>query len=305
MDSIFNNTFNEYTKYKDKFESLYIFVINDLTKEQLEERLNKIIKIIDNIQDSKKKNFLKSRMCNFKKYFDSYKNDIVNGIFLVNDDVKYFPMEKYYIDTIKEFKINFSYQYGKTYDIDWLRKLLLDREYTLVLKIKNNDVSISKITSSKQLCIYSETIKSPVITEIVGSKIDKNTKFLIHGSSVALKNIEIINKNCLGFYNKELTLEQQIDMIEEAKYKNNIKDLENWLEKILDPKEGHKLVFGNDIEENAENDLIQTIFCTPEKNYRFVKFENVDIKLVKSFKDGDFINTFVKNYDGVLGIKYY
>ncbi len=305
MESIFNNTFNKYTSDKDKFESLYVFVIYDQSKEIVDERLNKISKIIDSIPDAKKKNFLKSRITNFKKYFDSYKNDIVNGIFLVSDDVKYINLEKYYIDTLKEFKINFSYQYGKTYDIDWLKKFLLDRDYTLVLKIKNNDVSISKVTSTKQLGVYSDTIKSLVINDIISSKIDKDTKFLIHGSSASLKNFEINNKNCIGCYNKELTLEQQIDMIEEAKYKHNIKELEVWLEKLLDPKDGHKLVFGNDIEENAENELIQTIYCTPEKSSRFIKFTNCEIKLVKSFKSGDFVNTFEKNYDGVLGIKYY
>lgn len=306
MESIFNDTFNKYNLIKDKFDSLYIFIIYNESKEHVEGRLNKIIKTIDSIPDSKKKNYLSGRIINFKKYFESYKGDIINGIFFVNDEVKYFELDKYYIETLKIFKINFTFQYGNKYNLVWLKNMVIDRDYNFVIKIKNNDVSISKITEFKQLHIFSDTSKSLVIAEVINnSLLEKDKKFIIHGSSSHLKNYVINNKNCLGIFNKELSLEQQLEIIDESKYKDNIKELDGWLTKILDQKEGHKLVFGNDIEEQTENGLIKTIFCTIEKQDRFIKFDNVEIKLVKSFKNNDFICSFIKNYDSVLGIKYY
>lgn len=203
------------------------------------------------------------------------------------------------------FKIDFSYHYGNKYDLDWLKNMIIDREYTFVIKIKNNDVSISKITEFKQLNVFSDTIKCVNINDIINCKIEKDKKYLLHGSSTHLKNYESQNKSCLGIFNKELQLEQQLDIIDEAIYKDNIKELEDWLSKILDIKTGHKLVFGNDIEEQSENGLIKTIFCTIDKKSRFIHLDNVEIKLVKSFRNNDFISSFIKNYDSVLGIKYY
>jgi hypothetical protein len=305
MENIFNDTFNKYALTKDKFESLYIFIIYNKSKEDVEGRLNKIIKIIDSISDSKKKHYLKSRLLNFKNYFESVEGINVNGIFFVGDQIEYFVLDKYYIETLKMFKIDFSYQYGNRYDLDWLKNIIIDRDYTFVIKIKNNDVSISKINEFKQLNIFSDTIKSLSINDLINSKIEKDKKFIIHGSSNYLKNIELNNKACIGIYNKELLLDQQLEIIDEAKYKINIKELEDWLSKILDEKEGHKLVFGNDIEEQTENGLIKTVFCTIDKKYRFANLDNIEIKLVKSFKNNDFISDFIKNYDSVLGIKYY
>jgi hypothetical protein len=305
MENIFNDTFSKYNSIKDKFESLYIFIINNETKEDVEGRLNKIIKIVDSITDSKKKNYLKTRLLNFKKYFESVEGINVNGIFFVGDQIEYVVLDKYYSETLKMFKIDFSYQYGNKYNLDWLKNMIIDRDYTFVIKIKNNDVSISKITEYKQLNIFSDTIKTLVINDIINSKIEKDKNFMIHGSSNFLKKFEFNNKTCIAIYNKELSLDQQLEIIDESKYKNNIKELEDWLSKILDKKEGHKLVFGNDIEEQTENGFIKTIFCTLDKKSRFIDLDNVEIKLVKSFKNNDFISSFIKNYDSVLGIKYY
>ena len=138
--------------------------------------------------------------------------------------------------------------------------------------------------------------------------IDKDVKFLIHGSSTHLKQLHdsgYKNKNCLGIILKELNLEEIIDTIDKSIYEENIKELENWLTKLLDPKEGHKLVFGNDIIESAEQGFIETIFCTPDNIEKYSKIENIQLKVVKSYKNGDSIYNYSKNYNGVLGIKYY
>jgi len=311
METKFNDTFNKFKDDKDKFESLYIFVIYDLSKDEMEEKFTKIFKQLDGISDSKKKGFLKSRIFDFKKNIEMYKDDIINGIFFVGESIKYFELDKYYLETLKMFKVSkINFQFDKNYNIKWLKDLLLDRNYVNVLRVKNNDVSLTKFTSSKQLSIYSDTQKSINLLEIINTKLigDKDIKFLIHGSSTHLKQLNDFgykNKNCLGIILKELNLEETIDTIDKSIYEENIKELEVWLKKLLDPKEGHKLVFGNDIEEATEQGFIETIYCTPENKEKYSKFENVNIKVVKSYKNGDSIYNYSKNYNGVLGIKYY
>lgn len=300
----FNKNFNEYLHIKDKYESLYIFVIYDFTKEEMEDKFTKIFKQLDGLSDLKKKGFLKSRIYDFKKYIEIYKDNIINGIFLVGETIKYFELDKYYLETLKLFKVSkCSYVYNKYFDIEWLKNLVLDRNYVLVIKIKNNDVSVTKINSSKQLTIYNETIKSLNLDTYLATKIEKDIKFLIHGHVKQFENFK--NKLCLGIINKELNLEEQLEAIDKSTYEENIKELEIWLTKLVDPKEGHKLVFGNDILEQAEQGFIETIYCTLENKEKYSKIENIIIKLVKSFKTGDFIFNYSKNYNGVLGIKYY
>jgi len=269
----------------------------------MEDKFTKIFKQLDSITDSKKKGFLKSRIFDFKKNIESYKDNIINGIFLVGETIKYFQLDKYYLETLKLFKVSkCSFVYNKYFDIEWLKNLISDRSYTYVIKIKNNDITISKINSTKQITIYNETVKAYNINEIINKYLEKDIKFIIHG----VKQLnDFKNNNCLEIINKELNLEEQLEVIDKSIYEENIKELEIWLTKLLDPKEGHKLVFGNDVIEQAVQGFLETIYCSLENKEKYNNIDNVKIKYVKSFKNNDFVFNFSKNYNGVLGIKYY
>jgi len=299
----FNNNFNKYKEIKDKYESLYIFVIFEVTREEMEEHFIRFFKMLDGISDQKKKVFLKSRISDFKKNIDSTKDTIINGIYLVGESIKYYPIEKYYLETLKMFKVNkYNYKFGKNFDIIWLKNLLLDRTYVNVIKVKNNDIVISKINSTKQLCTFNETIKSMNLLEILKSKVEKEIKFMIHGNSSNLKQlVDYKNKLCLGIFNKELTLEEINEFIEDSLYLENINELQKHLEKLDDSK----LVFGNDVLEQAESGFIKIIYCTPEKLEKYYRIDNLEIKIIKSSKKNETINNFIKNFDSGLGIKYY
>jgi hypothetical protein len=146
IESKFNETFNKFKDDKDKFDSLYIFVIYDFSKEEMEEKFTKIFKQLDSIGDSKKKGFLKSRIFDFKKNIEMYKDNIINGIFLVGETIRYFELDKYYLETLKMFKVSkINFEFDKNYNIKWLKDLLLDRNYVNVLKVKNNDLSVFKL----------------------------------------------------------------------------------------------------------------------------------------------------------------
>ena len=81
--------FSQYKQFKDKFESLYIFVINNASIEEFNAKIEKIFKIMDNIPDSKKRGFLKSRIYDFQKNINENKPEgLIDGIFFVSDKVK-------------------------------------------------------------------------------------------------------------------------------------------------------------------------------------------------------------------------
>ena len=301
----FNNNFNKYKEITDKYESLYIFVIFEITREEMEENFIRFFKMLDGISDQKKKGFLKSRISDFKKNIDSTKDTIINGIYLVGESIKYYSIEKYHVETLKMFKVNkYNYKFGKNYDILWLKNLLLDRTYVNVIKVKNNDIAISKINSTKQLCTFNETIKSMNLLDILKTKVEKEKeiKIMIHGNSSNLKQlVDYKNKLCLGIINKELSLEEINDFIEDSLYLENINELQKHLERLDDPK----LVFGNDVLEQGESGFIKIIYCTPENLEKYYGIDNLEIKIIKSSKKNETINNFIKNFDSVLGIKYY
>jgi hypothetical protein len=304
IEKRFDSTFDKFKEIKDKFESLYIFVIYETLREELEDIFSKLIKNIDSISDSKKKHYIKSRITNFKNTIDSTKDTIINGIYLVGETVKYVPIEKYYIDTLKMFKIGkCNYKFDNYYPIGWLKNFVIERSYVNVVKVKNNDVSITKFNQTKQLTVYNETIKSFNLIEFLKTRMEKDIKFLVHGSIKQINDYK--NNLCLGIENKELKIEEIHEYIEDSFYKENIKELENWLSKIVDPKENHKIVYNNDILEQGENGFLETIYCTFENKIKFNTLENIHIKVVKSSKNNEIINNFHKNFNGVLGIKYY
>ena len=262
--------------------------------------------MLDGITDGKKKGFLKSRINDFKKNIDSTKEPIIQGIYIVGESIKFYKLEKYYLETLKMYKVpKFTYKFGKNFEIDWLKNLVLDRSFTFVVKVKNNDISITKFNKTKQICSYNETIKSMNLIDIISKNI-KDIKFMVYGASVALKQLDDYkNKLCIGVVNKELSFEEISDFIDDANYRENIKELQGWLSKLLDPKEGNKIVFGNDVLEQAEMGMLETIFCTIENKEKYSKFENIKIKILKSSKNDEIISDFKLKFDSVLGIKYY
>ncbi len=132
--------FSQYKNFKDKFESLYIFVINNATHDEFNSKIEKIFKIMDNIPDSKKRGFLKSRIYDFQKNINEHNPDEnIDGIFFVSDKVKNEKLQKEHKEVLEFFSHpKISYSYGNNFDLDWLNHLITNKEYVQHYKVKNN-----------------------------------------------------------------------------------------------------------------------------------------------------------------------
>jgi hypothetical protein len=308
--TLFNDTFNKYLSKKDKFDSLYIFVINKVEVEEVIEKVSKIISTIDTINDVKRKNYLKSRLLNFKEYLKiNYKPEtFIFEIFLIDENVNVENLIPYYKQTLDMFNTkNFLCEYSSTYPIEWLKKLLLEREYINVIKVKNNDISHSKINSTKKCVLYSDTIKSMDLNKILQERVAKGEKYLIHGVSATLKNF--VDKNAIAVHTNELTDEQILKIVENSKSLEYHKELDDYLSKMLDPKISNKLVFGKDIQTCIKNSLLKTLYCSEEIYVKTSKIpehlKNFEIKVIKQIEKGDISDRLNKDFSGALGIKYY
>lgn len=306
----FNNTFNKYIGVKDKFESLYIFVIYRMNLENVIEKISKMINTIDNMNDVKKKNYLKNKLHNFREYLKiNYKIDsVIEEIFFINNDIYTEVLTPYHKETLNMFLItNMLYEYGNEYPIEWLKKLLLDREYINIIKIKNNNISHSKLNSSKKMLVYTNTVKSMDLNKIILERIPKGEQYLIHGSSVNLKNF--VDKNAISVYTNELTDEEILKIASNLKMMKLHKELEDILSKLLEPTFGSKIVFGKDIQNCVKNSLLKTLYCTEEifkKTSNIPEhLKNFEIKIISEIEKGDIYNELKNDFAGAVGIKYY
>lgn len=306
----FNKIFNKYSEKKDKFDSLYIFLVNDVVIEELIEKISKIISSIDNISDVKRKNYLKKRLCIFKEYLNiNYKPEVfISKIFLIDENINSESFTNFHKHTLQMFNVNkFMYENSSTYPLEWLQNLLLDREYINVIKIKNNDIQLSKINSTKKITVYSDSIKSMDLCKIIQEKIPKNEPYLIHGVSSVLKNF--IDKKAVGIYTNELTDEQILKISSNIKNLEYQKELEDILDRLLDSKISNKIVFGKDIQISIKNSLLKTLYCTQEiyKKSSVIPehLKTFEIKIIKQIEKGDIYDKLEKDFSGAVGIKYY
>jgi hypothetical protein len=306
----FNETFNKYLGIKDKFDSLYIFVINKLNLEDITDKISRIITFVDSMSDVKKKSYLKSKLCNFREYLkNNYKPEtLISNIFFVNNEVYSENLTPYYKQTLELFaQSKLLYEYACEYPLEWLKNLLLDREYINVIKIKNNDITHSKINSSKRINVYSSTIKSMELDKIISERIPNGEPYIIHGVSSVLKNFT--DKNAIAVHTTELTDEYILKIVSNIKMSELHKELDNILSKLLDPKFGNKIIFGKDIQICVKNSLLKTLYCS---NDIYKKISNIpehlrnfEIKVINQIFKGDIFDRLDKDFAGAVGIKYY
>jgi hypothetical protein len=306
----FETIITKYSNYKDKVDSLYIFVIYKINLEDLSEKITKLISNIDTMNDNKKKSYLKNRLNNFREYLklNNKPETIINGIFMISENIYMEDLIPYYLQTLNMFEHKkISYQYGSEYPLEWLKDLLLDREFINVIKVKNNDITHTKINSTKKINVYTNTIKSMDLKKIILERVPKGEPYLIHGVSVSLKNF--VDKNAISVNTTELTEEAILKIMSNIKniqYHNELTDIFN---KLLDPKIETKITFGKDIQTCIKSSLLKTLYCTEtiQKKLSTIPdhYKNFEIKVVKLIEKGDISDKLEKDYGGAIGIKYY
>lgn len=311
MTSHFDTIMNPFKITKDKYESLYIFVVYDAAVEIFIEKVNKIIGIIDLIQNSVKRNHIKKRLYSFLEHLSNVKPEtIINNIFLVDDTVHTIELEKTWKKTLIHFQCDsVAVKYDDIYQIDWLKSYLLDETYTNVIHVKNNDFKHYHLNSTKKRLHLSQTTKKMNIQTYMETNIPSKQICIVYGISATLK---MMNDSIDGFikifkYDKkddEILLD--IDKIQNVDVS---KQLDMWLSKLLDPKEGSKIVFGKDIKTSIQNKMLKTLFCSPDVALQVNKkisdeLKIFDLVIVKSY-GADVGERLTTEFSGALGIKFY
>lgn len=320
----FNLLFNGYKSITDKHKTLYIFIINHIMVEEVIEKVKRMIIIIDSGTNPSKNAYRKNRVSLFLNFLTGIKPEsFVDGVFMLSEKLDKFQFNQYWKETIESFGCaKFIETHEDYFDIEWLRNLFLDRSYINVLQLKNNTLKHTHLSKTKKRLHLERTEKSMDINAYIesnkllansgsttGSSAGTNTGiYIIHGVSSFLRGV--ITSENIHLLNGDQRDEDILNLIERIDNDKKCQLLKIWLDKMSDEKEGHKLVFGSEIKENIEAQMLQIIFVTPERaekmllNFPDYELENKFV-IIKTFDSTDLGHQLATQWKGAIGIKYY
>ena len=217
-----------------------------------------------------------------------------------------------FIDSWKQTLIDFKcnnvlVNYGEKYQLNWLKNLLLDRSYINVLHLKNNTLKHLHINTTKKKLHVEKSEKKMDIELYIKENISDAEVCIIHGISSSLKLLKDNKKTKILNGDKKDT--DIIEAYEKVLSEKNSAELQWWLDRLLDPKEGKKIVFGIDIRTSIKHKLLNMLFCTTaikEKILEKIPPEERIFMIIEIKSFGDDIGRKLENdFKGAVGIKFY
>ena len=309
----FYHLFRPYKIVMDKHKSLYIFIVNNIAVEEVIEKIKRMIIIIDSGSNPSKNAYRKNRLSIFLTHLTGIKPEsIVDGLFLLGTTLDKFSFNPFWRETLELFGQNKFIEFHDDYfDIELLKNLLLDRSYINVLHFKNNTLKHIHLNKTKKRIHCERTERNmDVNAYIVTNKISQDDVFIVHGVSSFLRSVTTSETNNIYVLNGDQKDNDILATIERIENNRKSQLLKSWLDKMSDIKEGHKLVFGSEIKENIENQMLHTIFVSPERAEKMVlNFPDLNLMdkmvIIKSIDSDDLGYQLAHQWKGAIGIKYY
>lgn len=312
MNVYFNNLFQKYFQEEDRFESLYIFVINGQTVELAINDIRRMITIADEITNNVKKHHIKTRLNSFINFIEGEGLEtILSGIYMVYRKIDMIALEPEWNETLNMFKCKkFVCEYGNKFKLDWLHNYLTDRSYLNVLHVQNNNIKHIYLNSTKRIVHSEREEKKCDFNEFVNQNIPKGEYCIVHGISSYIKQIAM--SPFLKVLNGNLRDTEIFEEYEKMLNEKKMIELQRWLDLManVESKESKKLAFGKEITEAINDHMLQTLFCTPRIKAMVLEKINADdlifnIVEIKSYDSNDVGMRLKKDFNGSIGIKFY
>lgn len=313
------NVLKQYSTIEDNNESLYTIIIhNKIQKEVVvyfESQLEKAKKINDPIKKTK----INNQLFNFVKYIkDNYEEEsIIHSIFLLHKKIVNYPLTQSNIQTAVKYDIPRIFVKNDNYlDIDYLLDLFENFTFIYSLKVNKNELSIYELNKNKH-CIL-ETLKitseEKIIEWIQKIKTEKQYKdsVILFGQSPFIDKLPVLKQVIIE--KKMLSHNEMYEVYEQDRIKGNHLLLKKRLDDMQNSNTNLDLyVFGKlklEIKDSIECYSIKELYITKEKLDKlktFVESEffNFKIILIESLEPGDIAEQFIKDYNGIMGMKYY
>lgn len=314
----------------DNHESILSILIYkksfDWTIETIENTLEKIKKIDNPIKRTK----LSTNYFNLKRFIeDFYNGTLICSLFFINEKTYEYKLNKEECKVIEEYKIRDYLSYSEAkYKNDYFYDLFYNFDFQYSFIIQKNEYIIKKWNKNKDKVVENSKISATIKDnyESIRKVYNYKNNIYIYGANVkSIKDISTYSnpKVILDKDNDSLQLSSnRVDYgrneLNEIHEKEEIKGthliLQSRLNDLQNENKIDLYVFGKlkfEIKDAIEAYLIKELFIQKEKYEKlctFIKDKsalNFKVYFVDKIENGDIGDTFIKNFNGIMGIKYY
>lgn len=314
------NILKEYRYIEESTETLFSILIYDkkvcTVIKYFEDQLDKA----KNISNITKKHKVNNRLFNFIKYLNEQyadENIIINNIFLIHEKLIKYDLTSNEIETAKTYNMfNIFLKVNTSFYIDYFIDFFYNFDFIYTIKINKSDMSTIKInkTKEKELECKKITNEQKLIDEIEIIRKNHNYKdyIIIYGNTSYFNKINNIKEVII--HNDFLNKEEVYNLYENKNMKKNHILLEKKLNELKNEKYNTDLyVFGKlkiEIKTAIETYMLKELYIEDKKYDKLKTFVdktylNFNVITIKSIENGDIGEMFIKNYNGIMGIKYF
>ena len=307
-----------YIKTEENSETLYTIIIYNTSVSNVINFISSQIDRAKNINNLYKKNKINERLYKFLQDInDNYEeNTIINSIFLISDIIIKYKLSNSDIDTAIRYNLNkiyvkIDYKFCIEYIIDFFNNF----NFVYCIKIIKNDLFIIKLNNNKEKQLENLKINNEqkIYEEVdkIRKKYDYNDLIIIYGESQFIKSININN---ILIYKEIINRDGIYKLYEKEIMRNNHKLLEIKLNDMKNEKTNIDLyVFGKlkiEIKEAIELYSLKELYIDKIKLIKLKSIIdesllNFKIIEINSLENGDLGEQFNKDYNGIMGIRYY
>jgi len=316
MDSL-----NQYVAIEETTESLISILVYNKKKIEIIHNLESHLEKAKNITNINKKTRVNNRLFNLiKRISDSEIEDeqIYPGtLFFVGDKTIEHKLSINEVKTAREFNIpEFYIAFENKFLILYFCDIFYNFNFIYGIYCNKNEVTIKELNKNKERTILKKNIgnEGVLFEELDGLKISNKIIF-IFGKSGIIDKIDFKNKNSfnrlaeLNYSRKDL-----YEIYETQEMKKNHLLLEKKLNDLQNSKTNTDLyIFGKlkiDFKDAIESYIIKELYIEENKLEKLKTFIEPDlfnftIIPIRVLENGDIADSFIKNYNGLMGIKYY
>lgn len=288
---------------RESLDGAFTILMYELDKDELIKELKHKLGLISKIKNTFKKVKLNDRLYEFlvqveKSSIQSYSNVVLIG----STGPIIYKLDKKDIEILKEFSIpNFTIENSENFNIKWLVDLFENFKFYDII-INNSSGMTHWMGNLNKKKIIKQNINLEYIKNL-------NSGWFFVGKIQP----EFKTKYLIEHYQNIMPWSEIIQNIEKYEMGKKIVHLQEQLDKI--ENQGDKFIFGDDIYEYIENYNVKELYIHYNYKKDFdnkiiekclisnINFNIIEINSISSNNDASQI--LLKNYSGLLGVKYF
>jgi hypothetical protein len=280
---------NQFNTIQENTDTLLTIIVHNTSCENfLTEIEQKLVKAKD-IKDMKKKKLINDRLFKLKTYLDSCQDTIINSIFLIGNCFEKIPIKPKFCTewNLPKFQYFADYNFKIEYLVD-----IFENENLL------NIVHVDKTNTHYIGTKYKKKNMGTVDSSIYLVWQNLNVPFITYGKITESKAILKLPNNTKW--------ESIFDEYKKSETKKVLLKLQTVIKELSNPLKSGLYAFRAEIQDAIDQYLIKELYVSATEYKKLViNNPNFEVYIIESLEQGDSGHILQRDFDGVIGIKYY